>query len=142
MKIHGIFAFLACRGFCETGATPFDLHAAASLLLYVFDICALMAHNLGTEVEARQGLHFNWDAFFRPFPLYHGKMNLSLWALDTYSAEFIPFEVWLTAAETALIDEIWKLLLHQLVNLRYCLVQSLLRGACNVQVERGILDGH
>ena len=58
----------------------------------------------------------------------------------TYPAKLISFELWLTAAETPFVNEVRKLLLHQLVDLRHRLVQPLFRGAGDVQVERGVLE--
>ena len=51
------------------GATPFDLYAAARLLLDVLDIAATLTHNLRSQIEARQGLHVDRDLLFGPLAL-------------------------------------------------------------------------
>lgn len=69
MQEHGLVTFLPSARFDESRATALYLNTAAGLLLDMFDIRTTLAHNLGTQIESRNGLQVNWDALVGPFPL-------------------------------------------------------------------------
>lgn len=58
-------------------------------------------------------------------------------AAGAYAAELVPFKLlWLSSPEPSLINQVRKLLLHELVNLRNGLLEPLLGCASDVKVER------
>ena len=69
MKIHGLLALLIRAVLHKSRALSLNLHTTARFLLNVLDVGASMANDLCAKVEARERLHINGDAFFRPFTL-------------------------------------------------------------------------
>lgn len=57
-----------------------------------------------------------------------------------YTAILVPFNLFrFAAAESALINQVWQFLLHKVVNNGNCLLKSVLVGAGDVKVQRGVL---
>ncbi|KAH0357788.1 hypothetical protein KCU83_g181, partial [Aureobasidium melanogenum] len=85
--IHGLITLVSGIVLHETRSTALNLDAASSLLLDMFDIGAALAYNLGTEVEARNGLEIHRNFLLWPFTLWndlHDPWNLSRPALALY----------------------------------------------------------
>jgi hypothetical protein len=125
MKKHVVFALLAGRRFDIARAAALDLHTTPRLLLDVLDICTAMANDLRPQVEAGNRLKTNGDALFGPFP------SPILIALHTLL-------LLVSATETALVDELGEFLFHHLLDLRDSFVQTFLRGAGYVQIQRRV----
>ena len=54
---------------------------------------------------------------------------------SVYSAKLVALKLLrLPSSEAPLIDEVWKFLFHELINLRYGLVEAFLRRAGDVKV--------
>lgn len=143
MQVHWLVALCACTVLHEAGAPTFDLDTTSGLLLDVLHIRSAMAHDLGSEVEARHWFHVDRYALFRPFALNTSVSRLPQgWEVNSaYTSEFISFKlVWLAATKSAFIDEIWQLLLHELFNLFNSFLKTGLCGAGDVKVERWILQ--
>lgn len=70
MQKHILIALAARRGFHITRPATLDLDTAAGLLLDVFDVGSAVSHNLGTEVEARDGFEADGDLLLGPFALF------------------------------------------------------------------------
>lgn len=69
MKIHRLVTLGGEGGLNESRSTSFDLNSAASLLLDVLDIGALLADHLGSQVESTDWFKIDWDILLGPFAL-------------------------------------------------------------------------
>lgn len=59
----------------------------------------------------------------------------------TYASELVSLDRRLvTTAESTLVDKLWELLLHELLDFGNSRLQSLLGRAGNMQIERGVLE--
>jgi hypothetical protein len=91
VQIHGLITLVPGIVLHETRSTALNLDTASSLLLDMFDIGAALAYNLGTEVEARNGLEIHRNLLLWPFATTHG-ISLDL--------------LWFSATETSLVYKI------------------------------------
>ena len=69
VEVHWLLTFLLGGVVHEGRATAFDLHAAARLVLDMFDIGTALADYLSAEIEPRQRLQVDEDLFLWPFAL-------------------------------------------------------------------------
>lgn len=134
MKEHRFVAFTASARFDESRATALDLNTATSLLLDVLHISTALSDDLGAQVETGDGLKIDGDTLIRPFALYEVSQIIILTkrkGIDPYTAILIPLNLLLRfpAAEASLVDQVRKFFLHQVINHRNCLLQTILIGA-------------
>lgn len=110
----------------KAASSTLDLYTTSSLLLNVFYVATACSDNLRAQVEAWNGFEVDGNALF--------------WPLAT--AEVIAVRLLaglFSSAESALIDQVWKLLLHELVDLGHGLFEAILGGARDVEVEWWVL---
>ena len=67
MQIHLLIALHASFLLHESTASALDLHSALGLLLDVLDVLTALANNLSPQIETRNRLELDGNAFFRPF---------------------------------------------------------------------------
>ena len=117
MEIHRFIALSVCAVLHKTRVAAFDLHTAASFLLDMLDVSTTVTYHLCPKVEARDWLKINGNALFRPFALQVVSLPGHLW-IWAYSSKLITLNlIRLSTSETSLIDKVWQLLLHKLINL-------------------------
>ena len=69
VQIHWLITLSVGSVLRKARVATFDLDTAASFLLNVLDICASVTDYLCPQVESRNWLKVNGDAFFGPFAL-------------------------------------------------------------------------
>ena len=125
MQIHLLIAFPSSVMFHEATTSSFDLHSTPRLLLDMLHIAATGTYDLRTKVEARDRFEVDRDALLRPLTSAEGI------ALDLLLG--------LSATETALVDQVGQLLLHELIDFLHSLLETFLRCAGDVEVEWWVL---
>lgn len=126
MEVHVLFAFTARGGFDVSGPAALDLNTAPSFRLDMLDVCATVSNNLSAQVET-------WDRLERDCYLLLGPFaSAKLVTLDRRLLGVV------AALKAALIDKLGEFLLHQLLDLGYCLVQAFLGRGRYVEVERRV----
>ena len=124
VQVHRLIALAMSAMLSEAGMAAFDLNTTAGLLLYVLYVCTLMADNLSSKIEAGNGLKVYWNLLFGPFA----------------APKLVAFDLfWLTASEASLIDKVWKLLLHHIVDFGHCFFKAVFGGTCDMEIKRRIL---
>jgi hypothetical protein len=113
--------------FLESTAATLDLDSATRLLLDVLDVRSASSNDLRAQVETRNGLEIDRDALLRP--------------LATAQVVALDLGLFLSrATEATFVDQIRKFLLHHLFDLLDSCLQTFLRDAGNVEVERRVLE--
>lgn len=144
MEVHGFVHLLASITLDEARAPAFDLYATIGRVLNVFDISAAMTDNLSPQVEPRNRLEINRNLLLWPFALlqisYWKPMQAWLIMTATYASELVSLYLfWLASAKAALVHQIWKFLLHELIDLGNGFLQALLGRTRHVKIEWWIL---
>lgn len=134
MEEHRFVAFTASAGFDEARATTLDLDTATSLLLDVLHISTALSNDLSAQVETGNWLKIDGNALIRPFALRQISQIIILTKSKgtvPYTAILIPLNLLLglPAAETSLVNQVRKFLLHQVINHSDCFLQTFLVGA-------------
>jgi hypothetical protein len=127
VQVHLLIALHLGIVFLESTAPSLDLDSATRLLLDVLDVRPASSNDLSAQVEARNGLEIDWDTLLRPLA----------------TAQVIALDLGLflsRATETTFVDQIRKFLLHHLLDFLDSCLQTFLRDACNVEVERWVLE--
>lgn len=143
MQKHWVVAFSARTGFNESRTAALDLNAAAGLLLNVFHVRTALPDNLRAQIKPRDWLEINRNAFLGPFALYNVSEILSIHRKTaSYAAKLVPFyRIALARAEPPFVDQIWELLLHEVVDESNGLLKAVLAGARHMQIQRRVLSG-
>lgn len=143
VQVHGLLSFTAGRVLDITRALTLDLHSAASLLLDMLHIGTTVAYNLGAEIKSRNRLEGDGDLLLRPFALEILSVIVSEMqpAESTYSTIFVTLDsILLATAETALVDELREVLLHEFLDFLNCLFEALFCLTCYVEIQRRVLS--
>jgi hypothetical protein len=140
VEVHGLVTLLSAVWLHEARTATFDLDLAACLLLDELDVIASATDNLCAQVKATNRLKTYGDLLFRPLALGIVSNTLAGITWATYSAEFVTLEVLrLPAAEATFVYEVRKVFLHHLLDHFYSLIQALLGGAGDTEVQGRVL---
>ena len=125
MQIHLLITLAAGVVLHEATSTTLDLHSTSRLLLDVLHVAASVANHLGAKIEAGNGFEIDWYALLWPFP----------------AAKCIAFGFGsvFAAAESAFVDEVGELLLHELIDLLHGFLEAILGGAGDVEIKWRVL---
>lgn len=128
MQVHWFVGLLASTVFHEAASPSLDLNSAAGFLLDVLDVRTTLSDDLCAKIEAGDVLHVYGDLFLGPFA----------------SSEFIPFKRFrLSAPEASFVNQVRKLLFHELFNLFNGFFKASFGGTCDMKVERWVRrSGH
>lgn len=127
MQIHRLVTFAVSTVLHEARVSTFDLNTAARFLLDMLYVGTSMADDLSAKIEARNWFEIDGYTLFRPFA------SSKLVALHLLG---------LPPSEASLVYEIGELLLHEFVDLLDGKLKAIFRRACNMEIERWILQDY